>query len=832
MRPILGLTATALLVLTAPSLRGDETAGLAMAEGGAEQILLINVPHFDDADLTIRIDGHLDEGIWSELPAYDGMRVISPDTLAATAHATRVRYFHTKRGLYVGAKLKQPPATLVARLSGRDRFINRDSFGITLDTSGEGLYGYWFTVNLGGAVMDGKVAPERRYSSEWDGPWLRGTAELADGWSVEMFLPWSMMAMPQSDGPRRVGFYMNRRVTYLDERWAAPPLPYSSARFMSALGQLQLGEVRPRRQLDFYPYLSVTQDEVQGEASYRGGLDLFWRPSSNFQVAAAVSPDFGAVESDDVVVNLTAFETFFPEKRLFFLEGNEVFTTTPRSSPRSSGSGNFGRRTRSTYGTAPTTLLNTRRIGGSPGIKVPEGVSAEGAELGRPTDLLGAVKATGQVGNWRYGLLSAFEDDVRRVAARADGTPIRLSQDGRDFGVARLLYEASGEGRWSAGYIGTLTRRHDGDARVHGIDAHLLSATGKITWDGQFIASDVDGRKGYGGIMDLAYVHSREWRHGVSLDYLDARLDISDLGFIRRNDYRAFRYRAQFNRSQGMTHLRNRTASLLLAHARNGAGRMIRSAAFLRSSWTFPNSSELRTELDYFPAQWDDRNSFGNGTFKIRDRWTAELALGTDTGKPLSVSVLAGARHESLGGRTYRATAGLTFTPNDRFSLKLDAEYYRRDGWLLHQAGRRMTTFAATEWRPRMAVDLFLSARQQLRLTLQWAGIQADEQRFWRIPERPGALLPDRKEPGEASRDFTLSRMVGQLRYRWEIGPLSDLFVVYTRGSNLDGRIDGALAMDEVSRNKANGFADLFSEAFANPVVDLLVVKLRYRFGI
>ena len=830
MRSTICWLAAALLSLLPPSLQGATPDASLAEQRNADRVLLIDVPHFDEGDLDIRIDGQLDEGIWSELQAHDGMQVISPDTLAATGHATQVRYFHTDRGLYVGAKLAQPPDTLVARLSGRDQFINRDSFGITLDTSGEGLYGYWFTVNLGGAVMDGKVAPERRYSNEWDGPWLHGTAELADGWSVEMFLPWSMMAMPQIDGPRRMGFFTNRKVTYLDERWAVPPLPFTSARFMSTLGQLQLGDVRPRRQLDFYPYLSATQDEIRGEDRYRAGLDLFWRPTTNFQVAATANPDFGAVESDDVVVNLTAFETFFPEKRLFFLEGNEVFITTPRSRVRSRGPGGFGRPTQTTYTPTPTTLLNTRRIGGPPGIEVPDGTVAEGAELGRPTDLLGAVKVTGQAGNWRYGLLTAFEDDVRRVAELDDGTPIRLTQDGRDFGVARLLYESSGDGRWSAGYIGTLARRHRGDAVVHGLDAHLLSANGKITWDGQFMASDVDGSRGYGGFMDLAYVPSREWRHSASVDYVDAGLDISDLGFIRRNDYLNLFYRAQFSRSQGLTYFRNRTASLLLTHEENGAGRMVRAAAFLRTAWVFPNSSELRTELDYFPAQWDDRNSFGNGTFWIKDRWTGELALGTDTGKPLSVSLLAGVRHESLGGRTYRATAGVTLKPNDRFSLVFDAEYYRRDGWLLHQEGRRMTTFAATEWRPRMAVDLFLSARQQLRLTLQWAGAQADEQHRWLIPQRPGALIPIAKQPGDASDDFTLSRMVGQLRYRWEIGPLSDLFVVYTRGSNLDGRIDGALGADGATGT--DGFADLFQEAFKNPVVDMLVVKLRYRFGV
>ena len=101
-------------------------------------------------------------------------------------------------------------------------------------------------------------------------------------------------------------------------------------------------------------------------------------------------PDFGAVESDDVVVNLTAFETFFPEKRLFFLEGREVFSTTPRSQPAGASPAGIGsRQTSSTFTGEPTTLLNTRRIGGPARVNVPDGLSVPGAERGRPTDLLG-----------------------------------------------------------------------------------------------------------------------------------------------------------------------------------------------------------------------------------------------------------------------------------------------------------------------------------------------------------------------------------------------------------------------------------------------------------
>jgi hypothetical protein len=115
-------------------------------------------------------------------------------------------------------------------------------------------------------------------------------------------------------------------------------------------------------------------------------------------------------------------------------------------------------------------------------------------------------------------------------------------------------------------------------------------------------------------------------------------------------------------------------------------------------------------------------------------------------------------------------------------------------------------------------MDVFLTARQQIRLTMQWAGIVADEQAFYQIPIVPGALIEVDKDVDAAIGDFTMSRLTAQLRYRWEIAPLSDLFVVYTRGSNLDNRVD-----DE--------FGNLLTDAFSDPVIDVLVVKLRYRFG-
>ena len=207
-----------------PAVADTETEGTPPAQGRDLHLVAdgeaIVVPRLDSADITI--DGKLDEAIWSDIPGHDNMVIVEPDLLTPPRFRTVNRFFYTDRGLYVGVWNEQPPDTLIARLSSRDDYINRDSWTLTLDTSGEGLYGYWFSVNLGGTVGDGKVAPERNYSREWDGPWDSATAELDDGWSTELFLPWSMMSMPRATGDRVMGIFASRKVAYLDERWGWP----------------------------------------------------------------------------------------------------------------------------------------------------------------------------------------------------------------------------------------------------------------------------------------------------------------------------------------------------------------------------------------------------------------------------------------------------------------------------------------------------------------------------------------------------------------------------------------------------------------------------------
>ena len=171
-------------------------------------------------DLTFKVDGNLDEAIWQDRISRGNMVVIEPDTLADTVHRTETFFFYNDKGLYVGVANYQDNETLLARLSSRDRFIRRDGVSLTLDSSGEGLYGYWFSVNLGGTLQDGTVIPERQFSNQWDG--ADGHQQKRIGLTAEMFIPWSTMACPIRHQHPQNGYYLSRFVSYRGERWPTP----------------------------------------------------------------------------------------------------------------------------------------------------------------------------------------------------------------------------------------------------------------------------------------------------------------------------------------------------------------------------------------------------------------------------------------------------------------------------------------------------------------------------------------------------------------------------------------------------------------------------------
>ena len=768
-----------------------------------------------DESIKVKIDGHLDEAFWQELSAYDEFVVTQPETLAKAPHATLVRLAYSEAGFYVGVDVRQPKSTLIQRLSGRDRRdITRDTISITLDTSGQGRYGYWFSVSLGNSLQDGTVLPERKFTNDWDGAWYGASQETETGWSAEMFIPWGTVSMPTGatgeDAARSLGLFMSRQVGYLDERWGWPGLLSSQSKFLSVLQPLEVKGISPKKQYAFFPFTAVSRNRVDQETRYRVGTDFFWRPSSNLQISGTVNPDFGSVESDDVVVNLSATEVFFPEKRLFFVEGQEVFVASPRADTRGSGVGNRG---------APYTMVNTRRIGGKPrslSLATDEDIPDREEDL--PVDLAGALKVTGQSGRLRYGLFGAFEEDIDIRGTKA-GLPTKFTQTGSDYGVARLIYEDSLDGAYRAfGILSTAVLHDDGDALVTGVDGHYLTSDGKIQLDGQIMTSDIDGDpRGYGGFVDGVYNFKKGVSQRLGIEYFDRDIDINDLGFLQRNDNLRIRT-SHIRTSSGLGWAKANQFDVRGFIQQNNDGVFTGGGIFLSNRVLLNDLSSVLIRASFFPKAFDDLNSFGNGTYRTAKRRDVSIRYSSPNANKLSFGSGIGWREEMLGGRQISVGGGVTWRPNDRFSFGLRYSWADRDGWLLHQDGRNMTTFKAEQWRPSLNVNYFFSARQQFRASLQWVGIKAAEDEFWEVPLTPGALTKVVK-PAGPSDSFGRSQMTFQMRYRWELAPLSDLFIVYIRGA------DKGLALGD------NTFSDIFQAGWEDPIADVFVAKIRYRFG-
>ena len=148
--------------------------------------------------------------------------------------------------------------------------------------------------------------------------------------------------------------------------------------------------------------------------------------------------------------------------------------------------------------------------------------------------------------------------------------------------------------------------------------------------------------------------------------------------------------------------------------------------------------------------------------------------------------------------------------------IKADIKYKRRDGWLVYQGSNNFGAYNGINWQPAIELNWFIVPRHQLRFSMQWAGVRADEQGFFEISNASDKLIPSPRTRPDY--DFTVSLLTAQLRYRWEIAPLTDLYVVYNLGNRLP-----SLHEDD--------FSSLFEDAFDEPLVESFIVKLRYRFG-
>ena len=762
-------------------------------------------------------DGFVDEPFWAEAVTFAKFHVVSPATLVEPRYATYAKIVYSEQGLYVAFIAEQPPESLIERPTGRDSFrgVVRDVVGMALDASGTGRFGYFFNVALGGSLRDGTIRPERSFKPDWDGAWEARTQRTGTGWSAEFMIPWSVISLPKTGVKRQLGLRMWREIGYTGEEVAWPPLPDQSPKFISAFQPISVEGISPSNKYQFVPYVSSSYRDTQSSYQARAGFDFSWRPSSNFQVTSAIYPDFGNVEADDQDINLTAFEQFFPEKRIFFQEGVDVFITSPRSSPYWMGG----------YNAEPVYMLHTRRIGGRPRLPQLAGnQEVQDRAQFLPNELYGAAKITGQAGQVEYGLLMASEQDelfnVIETTDSGEKRRIDMRSSGQDFGVARLKYEHRADDGTYFGigsFSGSVFHPQE-DAFVQGLDWHYLSSGGLWQVDGQAIYSDTGSHgKGDAAHMEVARKPGFGVTQVVALGYMSDSFDLNDIGFHRRNDMMMLeaRYVRETAERPGF---RQFETTLGTYQQWNTSGDHVRSGFFYSNEMQFYSLKELEFDLRFFPAAYEDWDTRGNGVYKKETRGTVILEYSADRSKPLHGGVEFEVGNEELGGMRYVGRAGLNWRPDENTEFSLRFSLDRTFGQVLHHDKREMGEFDRKGIDSRLEFSYYPNDRHQFSALIRWNLIRAEEMNRFLVPERPGKLIKFDQQAGDAPWDFTATLMTMQLRYRWKIAPLTDLFVVYSRVS--DDRFDGILDVGDVAE-----------ETWDQPLYADFIIKFRYRLG-
>ena len=287
---------------------------------------------------SIRIDGLLDDASWADAPMATGFVQAEPLSGQPASQATEVRVLFDADYLYIGALLHDANPSLAVVNDIRKDFTeeDQDDFEVLLDTFGDRRNGYVFSTNIEGARHDRQVALEgREVNRSWDAVWDVRTHRQADGWTVEMRIPFRALRFDRTGGaPWGINFA--RRIRRVNEisYWSPVPRAYTLNRVSLAGTLVGLETGSAGRDLRFKPYISDNAVRALGTTaapspsmnnSIQIGGDVKAALTSGLTMDLTVNPDFGQVEADEQQVNLTQFSQFFPEKRDFFLENSGVF---------------------------------------------------------------------------------------------------------------------------------------------------------------------------------------------------------------------------------------------------------------------------------------------------------------------------------------------------------------------------------------------------------------------------------------------------------------------------------------------------------------------------
>jgi len=398
------------------------------------------------------LDGRLDDPAWATAQTISGFVQREPNEGRPATERTDVKVVFTDDAIYVGVRaFDSHPEAIVGRLTRRDQDSPSDWIGVAIDSYHDRRTAFLFYVNPAGVKRDLYLFNDTDQDDSWDGIWDVAVSRDAGGWTAEFRIPFSQLRFPH--GATAFGFNVVRKISRLNEESHWRLVPRNSNAVVSLFGELQgLDGVRPPRRLELLPYtVSRGQNNAETGSPFTphiataatAGADLKVGLGSNLTLDATINPDFGQVDADPALVNLSAYESYFPERRPFFTEGVNIFRF-----PISLGDGDG----------ANEGLFYSRRVGRAPqGGADPRGGFAETVDH---TTILGAAKLSGKTASgWTVGLLGALTQETHARAQDSLGARYSDVVEPRSgYLIGRLAHDWR-RGRTVVGLFGTALRR-------------------------------------------------------------------------------------------------------------------------------------------------------------------------------------------------------------------------------------------------------------------------------------------------------------------------------------------------------------------------------------
>jgi hypothetical protein len=802
----------------------------------------------------IAVDGRLDDPAWAGVVPFDDFTQRDPSEGQPASERTELRLLYDDDALYVGARLDDgEPDRIVTRLSRRDESAEADRFSLYLDPRRDRLTGVRFEVSAAGVQNDEVIYNDTWMDDSWDAVWLSAVHRDERGWSLEMRIPFSELRFLPGEA-QSWGVNASRYIQRKNESDWLALVPKTQSGLASRMAELTgIRGVKPRTPLVVVPYVAGgaktgpadPSDPFFDGSSLFGavGVDLRRKIGSSFALDATVNPDFGQVEVDPAVVNLTDFETFFPEKRPFFVEGSQIFDNFGRN-----GANNY-------YGFMRTEpdLFYTRRIGRTPqGYPESEFVSVPSA-----TTILGAVKLTGKsASGWSVGLLEAVSG--REQAEWKDGESfgrqeaepltsyfvLRANRDGARAGYGALLTAVNRDLDDPR-----LASQLPGSAYVGGLDGYVFLdgqkdwvvsgrlATSQITGDSDAILLQQEGSVRYfqrpdrpEPRLDPTRTALRGWTGSVNLNRQSGMVRVNaaswatspgfesnDLGFNPRSDRWGGHVAVEVRKPEpdGLSRFRALTVAKSYSYNFDGDKQGDALHAFgrlvLRNYWNAGVNGSYR---------WrglDDRQTRGGPSMTTGEGWNGGVWLESDGRKAVVGRVEAFHFRNEWGSRQWEGEAVAELRPSSAVTIAVGPALMKADRvaqWVTSVADAALASdllghyvfagFQQTEIALSARLSLIFSPKLSLQLYAQplvsrgaYAGWkELDRARtFDFLVYGPGqvaydegasvfTVTPGRGESGPFSfenPDFNFKSLRLNTVLRWEWRPGSALYAVFTQ---------------------------------------------------